>query len=438
MKPVFIKNARIAGVGTRDVYIKDGRIARVFDPAALKSSEELRAEHDSLADGADVTDGSGCTLAPSFVDPHTHLRDPGYPAKETVETALAAAVAGGYRAVTAMPNTSPVTDSPDVIRYILEKAAGKGCSVLPTAALTVGQNGAQPCDYDALAEAGAFAFTDDGKPVSDAAVMREVMRRLAARDYLLISHSEELSLTGAGVLNEGSVARTLGVPGIPCSSEDAAVARDIVLAAETGCRIHIAHVSTKMSVKIIRAAKSLGVRVTAETCPHYISLTDADAILYGVNAKMKPPLRGREDAAELIRGIADGTIDCISTDHAPHTAADKGTLASGAFGITGLQTAFAVCYSHLVETGCIDMAKLIDIMSTAPARILGLREQTVSEGERADLVLLDTAGEFVLTEDNNKSKSSNTPYMNVPMTGRVKRVWHSGALVYDESEDATV
>ncbi len=429
---ILIKDARIANLNEKnssicDIFISHGIIAGIA-PSSKKAFEA--EEYDS-----EVIDAYGNYVLPAFVDMHTHLRDPGFDYKEDIITGTNAAMLGGFGAVLSMPNTAPVTDSPDTVKYTIEKARNAGyCTVYPTAAITKNQKSEELVDFDALTEAGAVAFTDDGRPVTDAGLMREAMKICAARDYLIISHSEELSLTGKGVINEGKISKMLGVAGIPNSSEDVAVAREIVLAEETGCRLHIAHVSTKGAVQLIREAKKRGVRVTAETCPHYFVLSDEDVVFYGVNAKMKPPLRTKNDVNAVIRGFSDGTIDCISTDHAPHSSADKGkNLADGAFGIIGLQTAFALSYTYLVLGGYIDIYRLIELMSFSPAKIARIDKfghGALKIGGRADLVISDCESEFTFNENYIVSKSKNSPFIGMNMTGRIDAVIHGGNIKY--------
>jgi len=422
-KSLLIKNVRLADTvlraqTQRDILMKNGVIAEITP----------FADNDP-ADGIDVYNAGGRYAVPSFVDMHTHLRDPGFEYKEDIITGTKAALAGGFCAVVSMPNTRPACDSVEIVEQIKTKAQTRGsCFVLPAAAVTKGQSGVELCDYDALSEAGAYAFSDDGNPVSDPSVMREAMRKLAEKDRLIITHAEELALTKTGMVNEGRVAKLMGVAGIPNAAEDAATARDIVLAEEFGCRLHVAHVSTRGSVALIRDAKKRGVRVTAETCPHYFSLCDNDVVFYGVNAKMKPPLRSRKDVAAIIEGLADGTIDCISTDHAPHSKKDKGTsVADGAFGIIGLQTAFCAAYTYLVLPGYIDMYRLVELMSINPARIIGADTPEIGAGipevgKRAAITILDIDTDYMFEEKSIVSKSKNSPYIGMMFVGKIDSV----------------
>lgn len=427
-KSLLLKNVRLVDTGTRsqspkDILITDGVITNInarIDDSLVKIT---------YGDDVAVYNANGRPVVPSFVDMHTHLRDPGFEYKEDIATGTLAAVAGGYCAIVSMPNTKPVTDSPEILSYIKGKAANFGsCAVYPAAAITLGQMGKELCDFDALAEAGACAFTDDGNPVSDVHLMREAMKKCASKDHLIISHAEDLGLTLNGVVNEGRISKLMMVAGIPNSSEDVATARDIILAEETGCRLHIAHVSTRGSVSLVREAKKRGVRVTAETCPHYFCLTDNDIVFYGVNAKMKPPLRGQADVDAIIDGLADGTIDCISTDHAPHSDSDKGTnIAGGAFGITGLQTAFPAAYTYLVLSGRIDIYRLVEVMCINPAKIIGadnyeLGAGEVKPGKRAALTILDVDADYRFEKSMIMSKSTNTPFVGMTFVGKTESV----------------
>jgi dihydroorotase len=351
---------------------------------------------------------------PAFIDMHCHLREPGFEYKEDIESGTAAAKAGGYCAVVSMPNTRPVTDNTEILEYIIKRASETGhCAVYPTAAITVGQKGETLCDFTALAACGAAAFTDDGRPVENSAVMLEAMYRCASLGLLIISHCEELGLS-AGVMNEGEASRRLGLRGTSNAAEDVMTARDIVLSEQTGCRLHIAHVSTRGSLQLIREAKARGVRVTAETCPHYFSLCDEDVGVIGVNAKMNPPLRTRDDVTAVIKALSDGTLDCISTDHAPHSEKEKGSnLKTAPNGIIGLQTAFAAAITYLVRPGHITLKRLCELMSENPAKILGigLPEKTVT-------VYPDR--KFIFTSDMIISKSKNSPFIGRELYGTVK------------------
>lgn len=386
--------------------------------------------------GETSVDAKGCVASPAFIDMHCHLRDPGFEYKEDIISGTRAAAAGGYGTVVCMPNTLPVADNPDTLAYIIDKAKRQGsCRVLPCAAVTRGQKGAELVDFDALAAAGAVAFSDDGKPVSDTAVMYEAMKKCADRGYLIITHPEELSLVGVTV-NEGEISRRLGVHGTPNIAEDVMIARDIALAEATGCRLHVAHISTRGGMQLVREAKARGVNVTCETCPHYFAFTDEDVLFYGSNAKMSPPLRSRVDLGAVIAAIADGTVDCISTDHAPHTEKEKNpdrvaagspdaSFAKAPNGVIGLQTALAAGISCLVNTGKIPLTRLLELLTLNPARILGL-SAALTPGNSADITVFDPTEPFVVTRSLLRSKSTNTPFLGASLQGVVRHVFSQG------------
>ena len=379
-----------------------------------------------------VLDMNGCYVSPAFIDLHVHLRDPGFTHKEDLVTGTRAAAAGGFGSVFCMPNTSPVTDNADTLRYILQKANSEAsCRVFPIASITVGQSGRLLCDMQMLSENGAAAFSDDGRPVESASLMRAALREAKKCGSFIISHCEDLSLAANGCINEGEISRQLGISGIPNSSEEAMVARELVLAEETGAHIHLAHISTKGSVQLIREAKTRGVPVTCETCPHYFSLTEENVRTFGVMAKMNPPLRTEDDRLAIIRGLRDGTIDCIATDHAPHTTAEKGnSLTTGANGIIGLQTAFSIAFTYLVKPGYLTLPQLIDKITAAPARISGLYQRMglgkLIVGAPADIVFYRPEADFVLMRENNKSKSENTPYFGMKLNAAVESLMVNG------------
>lgn len=427
-KYTLIKNAHIVDAKARSmtpgsILLRLRRSDAPGEIAAVSYSDGSGAGI-KVPDGCEVFDARGSLAVPAFTDMHCHLREPGEEEKETINTGTAAAAAGGYGAVVAMPNTKPPIDTVQRLRDELDTARAWGmCEVLPAAAITLGQRGQILCDFDALHKAGAVAFTDDGMPVSDAGVMLEAMRRCATGGYIIISHCEEPSLSAGGVMNEGRTARTLGVRGIPNAAEEVMIARDIILSEETGCRLHVAHVSTAGGMRMIRDAKSRGVKVTCETCPHYFSFCDEDVMFYGANAKMNPPLRSREDVAAVIEAIADGTVDCISTDHAPHTEKQKsGPLAEVKNGITGLQTSFAAAVTYLVMPGHIDIYRLVELLCIRPAEMLG-RESEIKPGAHVSIAVVNPNREIVISRSMLKSKSFNTPFMGLSLFGAVERTF---------------
>ncbi len=380
---LLLKNGLVLDPGQnlaerQDLLIENGRIAVLGAPGSVPGEAHQ------------MVDASGLCVCPGFIDMHTHLREPGQEYKETIATGGQAAAAGGFTAVACMPNTMPVNDSAAVTRYILEKAAAAGeIRVYPVAALSQGSQGEILAEYGDLKEAGAVALSDDGRPVSNAQLMRRALEYAHTFDMLVISHAEELALTGEGVMHEGKVSVEMGLKGIPAAAEEVAVFRDIELARLTGVRLHIAHVSTAGSVEIIRRAKAEGVRVTAETAPHYFSLTDEAVRGFNTNAKMSPPLRTMADMAAIRAGLADDTLDCIATDHAPHSILEKEVeFNQAANGIIGLETAVGLSL-ELVQGGVLTLSQLVAKLSTNPARILEVPGGSLQLGAPADITVLD-------------------------------------------------
>jgi len=392
---LIIKNAVLVTEGMRrgDIYIKDGRFAA------------------KAPVGAAVIDAAGLCAAPGLVDMHVHLREPGQTHKEDIATGTMAAAAGGVTTVLAMPNTTPATDCAEVVTFVRTRPASVKVEIC--GAVTVGLGGKEAADYAAMKSAGAIALSDDGKPVQNAAVMKNAMLEAAKLDMLVCDHCEELTL-----------------PGADSASEAILVARDIALAEETGCRVHICHVSAKDTVRIIRDAKAAGVPVTAETAPHYFTLTKED-VCGSTNAKMNPPLRTPADRAAVIEGLKDGTLDVIITDHAPHAAEEKALpFEKAPNGIVGLETSLALGITELVEKGILTLPELIEKMSTTPARLLGLPRGRLEVGAEADLVLFSAAEEWTVDPEKLHSKSKNTPYAGRKVHGRVKYTIVNGEVVY--------
>lgn len=406
------------------VGVKDGKIAAIVPRDAATDMT-----------GDTVIDGGGKFIIPGMIDLHVHLREPGFEYKEDITSGARCAAAGGVTSVFAMPNTKPVTDNPETLSYIHEKAKNADCRVFPVAAITKGLESVELCNLPALREAGAFAFSDDGKPVMTSKLLYEAMKIAAENDLLIMSHCEDMSLAKGGAINEGKISHLLGLGGIPNLAEDVATERDIMIAEATGARLHICHVSTRGSLDCIRRAKARGVKVTAETCPHYFSLTDSDVIYYGSNAKMNPPLRTEDDVRAVIEAIVDGTIDCISTDHAPHSSEEKGSdVAKALNGIIGLQTSFIVSYTNLVQPGHISLARLIELMSSAPARITGLDELGLGGlevGSAADFALVTLGCENTVTKESLRGKSANTPFVGMTFGARIDATYVDGKCVYN-------
>lgn len=381
-----------------------------------------------------IIDGRGKMILPGLIDLHVHLRDPGFTNKEDIISGSRCAAAGGVTSVFCMPNTNPVCDSAEVLDYIKTRAKEASCRVFPVAAITKGLKSEKICDLPALAAAGAYAFSDDGKPVMTAKLLREAMQTAAVNRLLIMSHCEEMSLAG-GAINEGKISRMLGLAGTPDICEDIAVMRDIAVAEDTGCRLHICHVSTRGALEAIRRAKARGVKVTAETCPHYFSLSEDDVVFYGTNAKMNPPLRSKEDVKAVIEAICDGTIDCISTDHAPHTDEEKSVgLEKAPNGIIGLQTSFAVSYTNLVVPGYISLPRLIELMAENPAKITGLDDSglgSLEVGAPADFAIVTLGKENTVTKASLAGKSTNTPFVGMTFEAKVNATYLAGKKVYD-------
>lgn len=414
--------------------------ARVIDPScnrdevadiAVQNGVIAAIEPMLMMDDARVINAEGLVCAPGLVDLHVHLRDPGQTHKEDVYTGCRAAAAGGVTSVFAMPNTSPALDSPDIIAKLLEKAASADARVYPVAAVTKGLKGEELTDFVALKAAGAAAFSDDGRPVLTADLTERALINASAVGALFMAHCEELTLVRGGLMNDGSVSRELGVPGVLRAAEEVGTAREIALAAATGCPVHICHVSTRGSVNMIRAAQKDGVKVTGETAPHYIALTDEALRSRDADYRMSPPLRTADDQAALIEALKDGTLCAIATDHAPHTPDEKADFAKAPNGSVGMETSLAACLTYLVHAGKLTLSELIALMSTTPARLAGIPAGTLQVGAPADIVLFDPDEEWTVDENALHGKSKNTPFKGMILKGRVKKTVCGGRLVYD-------
>lgn len=379
--------------------------------------------------GADIIDCEGKLVFPGFIDMHCHLRDPGQTHKEDIMSGALAAVAGGYTTVCCMPNTTPPLDNPAMMTYVRTKSdSAKNAEVLPIGCITRGQNGKELCEYGKMKAVGAIAVSDDGLPVSDGAVMLNALKYAKTFGLTVLSHSEDKSISGSGVVNAGENATASGLRGIPKAAESAGIARDVLLAEEAGAKLHVCHVSTAEGVDIIRQAKKRGVRVTCETCPHYIAATDDEILSYNTNAKINPPLRSADDVEAVIEGIADGTIDVIATDHAPHHFDEKNREFDYApFGSVGLETAFSVAYTRLVLEEKISPSDLCRLMSTAPAHILGLQDRgRIAVGARADVVVIDPDAEYTVDAQAFKSKGKNSVFDGWKLNGKICDVFVKG------------
>lgn len=384
--------------------------------------------------GAEIIDGKGNFLAPGFVDVHVHLREPGFEHKETIATGTASAAKGGFTTICAMPNTKPVPDSVEnleLINSLIEQSAT--VRVLPYGSLTVAQSGDERTDLEALKASGAVAFSDDGVGVQLAATMYEQMQAAAKLDMVVVAHCEDNSLIYEGVMHEGKRNKELGLPGIPSICESVQIARDVLLAEAAGARYHVCHVSTKESVRAVRDAKAAGIRVTAEVCPHHLLLEEMDIPSDDANWKMNPPLRAIDDKDSLHAALLDGTIDCIATDHAPHTVEEKCCGMVGApFGIVGFETAFPLLYTQFVETKKWTLKQLVDWMTVKPAQIFDLPYGTVEVGAAADLVLIDLNQEQTINPDEFASKGRNTPFTGWKAKGWPVLTMVEGNIVYNE------
>ena len=423
METLLIRNARVMDPSQNfdqiaDILVENGVIAKV--------GEHLSAEN------ATVIEANGLVAAPGLVDMHVHLRDPGFTHKEDILTGCQAAAAGGFTAIASMPNTKPVTDSPEIIKYILDKAKDAACRVYPVAAITKDLSGSEINDFAALKAAGAIGVSDDGRPVEKGGQMLEALKLAQKEGLLALSHCEDLTIIAGGIINKGKVSEELGVKGMDRASEDSITAREIVLAECSDTRIHICHVSTKGSVQLIREAKARGVKVTAETAPHYMMMTDELLRNKDANWRMNPPLREQEDCEAVIAGVLDGTLDCIITDHAPHAAEEKADFYKAPNGIVGLETSFAASNTVLCKQRGLSLMKLIDLMSCRPAQILGIPGGSLREGAAADIVLLDPDKVWTVDKSKFHSKSNNTPFHGLELTGKAVCTICGGTITYKE------
>jgi dihydroorotase len=421
MNSILIKNIRAVDAKTDrvcDVLIEGEKIITV--------GENLRCGADELIDGTDLV------LMPSVFDMHVHFRDPGFTHKEDVLTGCSAALAGGVTGVCAMPNTKPPCDNPETVKYIKNKAKDTGVDVYPVGCITNGMSGNGLCDYNALREAGCICISDDGRPVENAEMMRSALEKSNSNGLLVVSHCEDLSIINGGIMNKGSVSEKLRVKGMDRASEDMITAREIILAQSVDARIHICHVSTEGSTEIIRCAKNHGVKVTAETAPHYFLLTDELLEKRDADYRMNPPLRTADDVKAIIEGIKDGTIDCIVTDHAPHTAEEKADFEKAPNGVVGLETSFAAALTGLYHTGEVSLKKIAELMCVNPRKILGLEIPAIAEGKTADLMIADINKKWIVEPEKLHSKSHNTVFKGMTLTGKPLVTISKGKIRYDE------
>ncbi len=431
--PILIKGGHVIDPGKvdgpSDILIAKGQIKAIIAPHL---GDKDAGTIGDVPENTQIVDATGKIVVPGLLDMHVHLREPGHEYKETILSGCMAAAAGGFSEICCMPNTNPVNDTIEVTTYIMKKARkAAGARVYPVAGISKGLAGKTLCEYDNLKDAGAIALSDDGSPVMDSQLMRSALESARKFDLPIISHCEDLLLAADGVMNEGIVARRLGLCGIPNAAEAAMVVRDILLCEQTGARLHIAHVSTKESVRAVRDAKSRGVPVSAETAPHYFTLTHEAVEDYHTNAKMNPPLRSSRDVAAVREGLSDGTIDVIASDHAPHSITEKEVpFEKAANGIIGLETSLALSL-NLVEEKIVSLPELIKKMSINPARILGLGKG-ISVGKKADITIIDTQTAHTVDAATFKSQSRNTPFDGWKLRGKAVWTMAGGKIIFDE------
>lgn len=422
----LIRNGRVIDPasgkdGIYDILVEDGMIAGV--DASIPKGDN------------DIIDAAGCFVMPGLVDLHVHFREPGFEYKETIKTGSMAAAHGGVTTVFPMPNTKPVIDSVDMydkVQTIIDRDAV--VNVHQVASVTLRQQGETPVDVAALKKAGCIAISEDGKSVMNSQVYREAMKAAAAEDVLVMAHCEDKNLVNGGALNEGVASRIYHVNGITNAVEDVIVARDILLSKETGCRLHLCHCSTADSVKLIKAAKDEGLKVTGEVCPHHFMLCDEDIIEDNADYKMNPPLRSRADMEAVREGLRNGTMDVISTDHAPHSAEEKAKpIGAAPFGITGIETSLCLTYTGLVLTGILTPMQMVEKMSYNPAKIAGIDRGTLLPGRPADIIIVNVDDEIVIDRNNFISKGHNTPFDGYKVKGIVEYTIVGGKIVYKRS-----
>ncbi|WP_073993787.1 dihydroorotase [Parasporobacterium paucivorans] len=428
---IIIKNGRVIDPATgtdmvTDLLLKDDRIVAVGPVLNQEADRIIHAD--------------GCFVLPGLIDLHVHLREPGFEYKETIESGTAAAAAGGFTTICAMPNTSPVTDSRETVEWIKEKASlVSGINVLPVGAITVGQLGKELADIKGMREAGICAISEDGKSVMDTGMYRKAMEAAVEAGIPVFAHCEDRDLVAGGVMNAGKKAELLGLPGITNQVEDVIVRRDIELARSTGVKLHLCHCSTEGSMELLAQAKENGLTVTAEVCPHHFSLTENDIEDMDTNFKMNPPLRTEKDKQALINGLKNSLADVIATDHAPHSMEEKAQpFLTAPFGIVGLETAVTLTITNLVKPGILTPMQMAETMSYNPARILGIDRGSLRPGEVADITIIDPNEEYIIDADRFVSKGRNTPFNGKKVSGRVKFTIAQGKFVYEDQDGQEV
>lgn len=420
---LLIKNARVVspadGInGVLDILIEDGKIAVIGESLTADADDEIEA--------------SGLYAIPGLVDMHVHLRDPGQTAKEDILSGCRAAAAGGVTSLLCMPNTDPTIDNAETVRYVLDKAKDADANVYVAASITKGLKSGEATDLNELKAAGAIGLSDDGRPVINTKLLSDAMKQAPKLGMTVVAHCEDLYLASGGKMNEGKVSEQLGVKGIPAAAEDCGTAREIALAAAEYVPVHICHVSTKTSVALVRDAKRRGVKVTAETAPHYFSLTETELYRRDADYRMNPPLRTQTDVEAIIEGLSDGTLDCIATDHAPHTAEEKADFEKAPNGSIGMETSLAAGITYLVKPGILSFSELIKKMSVNPAKILGINAGTLSAGAPADIALVDPREGWIVDVNKLHGKSINTPFKGMTLTGKVKKTILGGKIVFED------
>jgi dihydroorotase len=427
MKPLLIKNGHVVDPSQKldhalDILIEDGVVKKLAKNISADSSE--------------ILDAKGLVVAPGFIDIHVHLREPGFEQKETILTGMRAAAKGGFTGVCCMPNTQPPIDEPGTVGFVLARAKeGNLIRVYPIGAATIGREGKVMTEIGHLKKAGVVAISDDGEPIYDAYMMRRVMEYAKMFDLVVIDHCEDKNLSQEGVMNEGFAATLAGLKGVPSVSEEVMVIRDILLSQYTGSPVHLAHISTKGSVELIRWAKAKGISVTAETAPHYFSIADEDIVQYRTEFKMNPPLRTKGDVLSIREGLKDGTLDVIASDHAPHQAVEKEVEFDVApFGIIGLETSVSLGLHFLVHSGVLSLSQWIEKMSIKPAQILNLPGGTLSVGSFADITILDLDAETDVDEKNFESKSKNSPFKDWKLKGKAVYTIVDGRVIMKQGK----
>jgi len=423
----LIKNGHIIDTlenidGKYDILLENGKIVQI--------EKEIESKE------AEIIDAKNKMIFPGLIDMHTHLREPGYEEKETIKTGAEAAAAGGFTTIACMPNTNPAIDNPATVEYVKSEGEKAVVDILPIGSITKKREGKELAELGFLAEAGVKAVSDDGNPVMNSEIMRRAMEYGDNFNLKIISHCEDLNLASEGVMNEGYYSTILGLKPIPAAAEETMIARDIMIAEFTGASLHIAHLSTKRGLELVTDAKKRGVNVSAEVTPHHFSLTDEAVKGYDPNTKVNPPLRSQNDVDALKEGIAEGTIDIIATDHAPHTYEDKlGEFNYAANGISGLETALALVNTNLVKENIIDYKDLLKLMYEKPIELFDLKKDGIKEGVLADLIIFDPDKEWEVKTDEFKSKGKNTPFAGQKLTGKNEMTFSSGKLVYDNRGD---